>query len=81
MLVISLVPQPLYPQGKNFWTPANGRLGGSTASLYVSEKRRSSCRCKESNPRLSSKFNKGEYRNKLFVKTELKQGNPCPNKP
>jgi len=81
MLVISFEPQPLYPWGKNFWPPVNRRLGGSTASLYVSEKRKISCHCKESNPRLSSKFNKGEYRNKLFVNSELKQGNPCPNKP
>jgi hypothetical protein len=81
MSVISFVPQPLYPQGKNIWPPENRRLGGSTASLYVSEKRKISCRCIESNPRLFSKFNKGEYRNKLFVHSELKQENPCPNKP
>jgi len=79
MLVNSLVPQPLYPKGKNFWPPANRRLGGSTANPYISERRKSSCHCKESNPILSSKFNKGEYRNKLFVNSELKQGNPCPN--
>jgi hypothetical protein len=68
------------PQGKNLWPPANRRLGGVTASLYVSEKRKISWCCKESNPRLSSKFNKEENRNKLFVNTELKQGNPCNNK-
>jgi hypothetical protein len=75
------VPHPLYLQGKNLWPLANRRLGGSTDSPYVSEKRKISCRCKESNPKLSSKFNNEEYRNELFVNSDLKQGNPYTNKP